>query len=96
MIRKYLIVSRQLFFSTIKVEEEQGNVFNVDLLMPLEFYWATQNQLKKADYLLASKGELADIQAIYKRVCQRAAAYAVFENDRALLLKKFGPPRFKG
>ena len=90
MIRKYLIVSKQLFISATKVEDEHGNIFNIDLLMPLEVYWTIQSQIKKADYILASRGEISDVQAIYRKICQKAAAYAVYEHDRIWLVKKFG------
>lgn len=90
VIRKYLVISKQLFLSTTKVEDEHGNIFNIDLLMPLEFYWSLQAQLKKADYLLSSRAELTDVQIIYKKICQSAAAYTVFEHDRVWLLKRFG------
>ena len=90
MIRKYLIVSKQLFISATKVEDEQGNIYNIDLLMPLDVYWEIKSEIKNADYILASRGEISDVQAIYRKICQKAAAYAVYEHDRFWLVKKFG------
>jgi len=79
-----------MYISATKVDEDQGSILNVDLFMPLETYWDIQHQLKKADYIIASKGEHADVQAIYRTICRRAAPYAVFENDRNWLIKRSG------
>ncbi|NRA44206.1 MAG: hypothetical protein HRU09_04520 [Oligoflexales bacterium] len=57
-------------------------------MMPLQEYWKLLDLLQKADFLLASKEQMADIQAIYRRVFKLVAPYAVFETDRLWLVKR--------
>lgn len=88
LIRKFLIVSKRVYLSTSKIDDEQGVIYNIDLQLPLQEYWKLLELLKKADFLLASKEQMADIQAIYRRVFKLVAPFAVFETDRAWLVKR--------
>lgn len=88
MIRKFLVVSNQLYLSSTQVEDENNAIVNIDLLMPIEVHWKILELLKHADYLIASKEHSSDIQAIYKQVFAQAVPYAIYENDRGWLSKK--------
>lgn len=57
-------------------------------MMSLEAFWKITDLIKEADYLMSSKEQMADIQAIYKSVFKTAGPYAIYENDRLWLLKR--------
>jgi hypothetical protein len=88
MIRKFLIVGKQeMLLSSAKLENERQSLYHIDLLLPLDVYWQIAALLQKAQYLLASDEEMADIHEIYKGIFRKAALYAVFETDRLWLLQ---------
>ena len=77
-----------MYLSTSKIDDEQGTIYNIDIMMPLQEYWKLLDLIKKADFLLASKEQMADIQAIYRRIFKLVAPYSVFETDRLWLVKR--------
>lgn len=85
MIHKFLIVGKQVMFSSVKLEDEHQSLYNIDLLMPLDVYWEISELLRLSNYLYASDEQMADIHEIYKEIFRKSAPHAVFENDRTWL-----------
>lgn len=87
MIRKYLIVGKHIYLSTTKVEDEFGHQKNIDLVMPINVYWATQEVLRTADYLIVAGEPQADTTELYRKAFRLVRSYTVFEVDRAYLFR---------
>jgi len=56
--------------------------------MPLELFWELRDLLKKADFLVASGGDQAEINQIYQVVFQKVAPYATTDKDRNWLYSR--------
>jgi hypothetical protein len=88
MIKKFLICGKQLYFQSKKVESfnELGNI--IELVMPIQSYWTIEENMKYANYLLASGEASAEVLNVYKKIFSTCAPYAVYEKDRIWLNTK--------
>jgi len=88
MIRKFLVVGKQMYLTAIKRDLGSDPVTVTELLMPVETYWRIKEMLRKADYLIASGDDPAGVAEIYRKVLKEVVNYGVAEKDRAWLLEK--------
>lgn len=88
MIRKYLVIGRQIQMSSKRNERKEENLRELEVLMPIETYWKIEKILKDTDYMIASGEDNVAIQDTYKRIFRLIVAYAVTEKDRAWLNDK--------
>jgi len=88
MIRKFLVVGKQMYLTSIKRDLGQENVMTTELLMPVETYWKVKELLRKADYMQASGEDQAGINEMYRRVLKEVMNCGVQEKDRVWLLEK--------
>ena len=86
MIRRFLVISNRVSFSSVKLEEEKA-VYCVDLNMPIETYWQMRELLREADFLLTNPETSPEVGEFYKKVFVEAAPYAIAEVDRQWLYK---------
>lgn len=88
MIKKYLVVGRQIFISSKKQEGKDEKIRELEILMPIETFWKIEKMLKEADYLIATGNEKVSVQETYKKIITAVAPYAVSEKDRVWLYDK--------
>ena len=88
MIKKFLIAGKQLYFQSKNVESfnELGTV--IELEMPIQNFWVAEDNMKYANYLLASGEASAEVLSVYKKIFAMCAPFAVFEKDRNWLYTK--------
>ena len=88
MIRKFLVIGKQMYLTAIKRDLGSESVTVTELLMPVETYWRVKEMLRKADYLMASGDDPAGVTEIYRKVLKEVANYGVAEKDRVWLLER--------
>jgi hypothetical protein len=88
MIRKFLVVGKQMYLTAIKRDLGSEPVTVTELLMPVETYWRIKEMLRKADYLIAAGDDPAGVAEIYRKVLKEVVNYGVAEKDRIWLLEK--------
>lgn len=89
MISKFLIVGKQLYFSTSKANyDHDDEVRVVELLLPIELYWESLDLIKRLEYLISSGEEPIDIKELYRKFFKSIAPYAIIEKDRNWLYEK--------
>ena len=88
MIRKWIIVGRQIYLQNDHPEGVDEENKPIELLMPVEVLWKLDKMLKDADYLLASNEPRCDIEISKNRIIDFIQPYAVAEKDRMWLIGK--------
>ena len=89
LIGKFLVVGKQLFYTTSKTAyDHDDSVRVVELSLPIETYWESCDILKELEYMIVSSEETIDIKEKYKKFFKRIAPYAIVEKDRIWLYEK--------
>jgi hypothetical protein len=86
MIRKFIIVGRQLYLQNEHPEALDDNNKPVELLLPVDELWKLNKMLKETDYLLASNEPRGDIKIARNKILDFVQPYAVAEKDRMWLI----------
>lgn len=81
-----MICGKNIYLSSQRPEGFGGN--SLDIFMPLEVFWETRDLLKKADFLVSTGGDQAEINAIYQSVFQKVAPFATNDKDRNWLYSR--------
>jgi hypothetical protein len=83
MIRKYLICGKRQVFLQSKNSESHAEVGKViELLLPIDNFWALEDEVKKINYLTASDAPSVDVNGQLKRIFKASYSFAVLEADR--------------
>lgn len=86
MIRKFLICGKKNLYLQSKIIESYADVGRVvELLMPIQDYWALNDEIHEVNYLLASDEGTVEIARSYKKVLGMSSKFAVKEQDRLWL-----------
>ena len=60
----------------------------MELLLPIDDWWKLDDELKNANYLIATGESTADVGSSYKRIYAICAQYAIREVERKWLYEK--------
>lgn len=60
----------------------------IELSMSIEDYWKLENDLKEANYLMASGESSAEVSIAFRRILQQSLKHAVKEKDRNWIHEK--------
>lgn len=85
MIRKYLVVGKQIYMSSKRQEKKDESLRELEVLLPIETFWKIEKILKESDYMIASGDDHVAVQDTYRRIFSLIVAFAVSEKDRAWL-----------
>ena len=90
MIKKFLVVGKQVYLQTKRPElmNEQNTV--IELLLPIEEYWKVESKLKHTNYLQASSEPQGEVVGSMRDLFKLCAPYAVLEKDRMWLYGRAG------
>ncbi len=90
MIRKYLIIGKQLVLSSTRfdIAREDGVPPPIEVRLPVEILWQAQAILKKAELQLASGEDLHSIKDTYEKLLKILVPYCSLEKDRVWLYEQ--------
>ncbi len=90
MIRKYLIIGKQIQLSSTKhvVSDDHGNVHPIEIKLPIETYWKAEEMLKHAEYQLSSGEDPQTVKESYIKVLKLLAPHCTSEKDRIAVFEK--------
>jgi hypothetical protein len=82
MIKKFLIVGKNLYLQTKqpKSYEELGTL--VELKLPIEEYWSLRNEFEKLEYLEAAGEIRTEVSSQKRTVLKICSKWALSEKDR--------------
>jgi hypothetical protein len=82
MIKKFLIVGKNLYLQTKqpKSAEELGTL--IELKLPIEEYWGLRNEFEKLEYLVAAGEIKTEIGSQKRNVLTICSKWALSEKDR--------------
>ena len=88
MIRKYLIIGKQITLSSARYEitREDGVPPPIEIKMPVEVLWQAQEILKKAENQLSSGEDTQTVKDTYSKLLRLLSPHTASEKDRAWLL----------
>lgn len=88
MIRKYLVVGKQIFMTSKKLEDQSAKIPTVELLLPINLYWELEALMKRIDYLQSAGEDPVLINDHYQQLYRKVVKYVVSEKDRILVQQK--------
>ena len=71
----------------MRAEDERLFRRAIELNLPIESYWHLNKMIKEADYTMANEQSVADVKALYTKIFQFSASFAIKEADRDWLYK---------
>ena len=89
MIKKYLVLQKQIYLANKKPTEFEGEIPEImEISMPVQSFWEVRELLESSDYMIASRADAVAIQEVYKKVFKMLAPWAVVEVQRTFLYQK--------
>lgn len=90
MIRKYLILGRQIQLSSSKhvVSGNEGNVYPIEIKLPVEIFWQAEEIIKLAEYQLSTGEDPQTVKDTYNKLLKLLAPHCISEKDRSLVYDK--------
>ena len=90
MIRKYLIIGKQITLSSTRFEvnRDDGVPPPIEIRMPVEVLWQAQEILKKAEHQAASGEDVQSVKDTYSKLISLLIPYTSSEKDRTWLQDK--------
>lgn len=86
MIRKFLICGKKNLYLQSKIIESYAELGRViELLMPIQDYWALNDEISEVNYLVAAGEGNVEVARSYKKVLSISSKFAVKEQDRLWL-----------
>ncbi len=85
MIKKYLIVGKQVYLQTKKPESAGEQTTTIELLLPVEQFWQIEERLRITHYMQASAEPHGEVVGSLRDLFKLCAPYAVAEKDRTWL-----------
>ena len=87
MIRKYLIIGKQLILSSTRFEisREDGVPPPIEVKLPVEVLWQAQDILKKAELQLSTGEDQQTVKDTYTSLLKLLIPHCTSEKDRAWL-----------
>jgi hypothetical protein len=90
MIRKFLIIGKQLILSSTRFEiaREDGVPPPIEVKLPVEVLWEAQEILKKAEHQLSNGEDTATVKDTYEKLIKLLLPHCVLEKDRVWLYEQ--------
>lgn len=88
MIRKFLIIGKQITLSSTRYEitREDGVPPPIEIKMPVEVLWQAQEILKKAESQISTGEDNQTVKDTYSKLLRLLIPHAALEKDRVWLL----------
>lgn len=87
MIRKYLIIGKQITLSSTRFDMagEDGTPGPIELRLPVDVLWKAQEFMKEAEIQLSSGEDPQTVKDTYARLIKLLTPYCASEKDRTWL-----------
>jgi len=90
LIRKYLIIGKQIALSSTRheVSREDGVPHPMEVKIPVEILWQAQDIIKSAEFQQASGEDAQTVKNTYKTLIKLLAPHCTSEKDRQWLYEQ--------